>query len=237
MGGLIGAAWASGYSAPEIEAEALRLGQWDQIFRLADFGISKKGVMSGRRLRRYLNDKLGENLTFDELVLPLALVAVDITTGREVVLTEGSVLDAMRATMSIPGLFAPMEMKGMKLVDGGLLINVPAAEARALVNGPVIAVDVMPDFSGNEPGQPPIVKPWDVKRVPGVVADLIRAENIMMSAITRVNLEKTKPEVLIRPDIPSDLSAMAGFHRAEECIRAGEVAAEASMDRIRELAG
>jgi len=237
MGGLIGAAWASGVDASALSAELCRIGQWDRIFRLADLDLPTAGIMSGRRLRRYLEEKLGAALRFDELHVPLALMAVDMLTGRKVALKDGSVLDAMRATMSIPGLFAPVEIDGMRLCDGGILDNVPAEAARELGATAVIAVDVMPSFAGNEPGETPAVKPVELPYLPRVVTDLVRAENIMMSAITEVELAGSRPELLLRPELPEDISAMAGFHRGAELVEAGRRAAEAEVERIRALTG
>lgn len=235
MGGLIGAAWASGVAADALAEELCRMGQWDRIFRLADLDLSAGGIMSGRRLRRYLEEKLGASLMFDDLRVPLALVAVDMNTGRKVALRQGSVLDAMRATMSIPGIFAAVEIDGMRLVDGGILDNVPASTAKELGAEKVVAVDVMPSFSANEAGKAPVVAPLDLPYLPRVIGDLVRAENVMMSAITEVELTRSRPDLVIRPALPNDVSAMAGFHRGAECIEAGRAAAEESLAAIQKL--
>jgi NTE family protein len=79
---------------------------------------------------------------FCELKIPLMMVATDLANGKKVVVKSGSILDALRATMSVPGLFAPVKFKDRWLVDGGLVDPVPVGVARALETDVVIAVDL-----------------------------------------------------------------------------------------------
>ena len=102
MGGIIGALLAAGVSVEDMETEALRVRSRRQTVKLLDLGFSSSGLIKGAGIHRYMSNLLGAELTFDDLLTPLALVAVDIHSGREVILREGKVVDALRATISVP---------------------------------------------------------------------------------------------------------------------------------------
>ena len=98
----------------------------------ADGAFAPPGVVSGQKIKLFFNQlvraETGE-LYLQNLPLPLSIIATDIVTGERVVLRDGSLTLAMRASMSVPGLLAPLTWRGRKLVDGGLVDNVPARAA------------------------------------------------------------------------------------------------------------
>jgi NTE family protein len=234
MGGLIGAAFAAGFPVRGIEEEVLSLARRSQLLKLADWVPTFQALLSGKRFETYLDGVMGPGLTFADLRRPLALAASDLNTGREVVLDSGRVVPAMRATMSIPGVFAPVEIGGYRLADGGILNNVPADLARALGADLVLAVDVLPFFRENQLDEPPRVEPLEVPLMPSGVRDVWQAMFVAIAALTECNLAQSKPEVTIRPALPADVTLLAGFTRAELLIEAGEQAAEAAMPALRE---
>ncbi len=97
MGGFIGAAFAAGLSAHELEEEALRVCAPRQLLGLIDHALPRRGLLVGQRVTDYMAQWLGE-FTFADLCIPLALVAVDLNSGQRIVMREGSVLEAVRAT-------------------------------------------------------------------------------------------------------------------------------------------
>jgi len=143
MGGVIAAAYACGLSPDELEQEGGSLTRIRQLLRLADPGMPNAGLLRGKRLQAYFENRLGKR-TFAELERPLALMAVDLNSRQEVVFQEGPIAVALRATTALPGLFMPLELEGMRLVDGGLLNNLPIDVARKMGAQIVIAVDVNP---------------------------------------------------------------------------------------------
>ena len=235
MGGLIGAAYAAGLSAADLEAEMLRLAKPNELVKLVDWLPQRGSLLSGDKIHSYFVDLLGRSPAFSDLKIPLALLATDLNSGQEVVLREGSVVDAMRATMSVPGVFAPFVMGNYRLADGGLLNNVPADVARQLGSTSVIAVDVMSDFAGNQPE----AFPASLKR--SLTADLWQTLVIMMSAMSGARLEQAHPDRILRPQIPEGVTLFQGLSRASEIIAAGETAAAQGLPHlgqlVREMAG
>jgi predicted acylesterase/phospholipase RssA len=150
IGALIGALYASGTKIDDIEQFALRL-DLKRLVLLADVTIPTSGLIGGKRIISLLKSILGD-LTFDQLKCDFACVATDINTGEQVVLKEGSLLDAVRASISIPGIFSPIRIKGHYLVDGGLVNEVPVSVCREMGAGYVIGVNVIPEPSKMMPG-------------------------------------------------------------------------------------
>jgi NTE family protein len=138
MGALIGAVWAAD-CLDEMEAWARAQTRAD-ILRYMDFSFSGGGLMSGNVVMRVLTD-LGVPDTFEALKYPLIVVATDMASGREVWLQKGSVHDAVRGSVSIPGVLSPFWHDGKWLLDGGLTNPVPTSACRALGADVTIAVN------------------------------------------------------------------------------------------------
>src|SRR5512139_2646542 len=229
MGGIVGAMHAVGLSTEQMEAEALKRGDLGQIFKLIDLRLIGSGLLGGKRIKKLLADMLGAGTTFADLRLPFAVVSVDYTSGREVVLKDGNVVDAVRATMSVPGVFEPVELNRCNLLDGGVLNNVPVDVARELGAEKIIAVDVLPNFRLNEPGQEPVVPPLKAKRTPKAYRQLWHVELVMIAALTEFRLHEARPDAIIRPDLPADMDLLMSFDRPQEAIECGVQAAEAAL--------
>jgi NTE family protein len=242
MGGLVAAAYAAGLSPQALTDEVSGFTHLRRLLTLVDLAPARRGLLQGERIRSMLIDKLGKDTTFADLPFPLGLVAVDIDTGEEVVLTRGSLVDAVLATCAVPGIFPPVRYGERFLSDGGILNNVPADVARRLGAEVVIAVDVGPEFGARfdsaagraskdganlRRGQAPGF-------LPPVARDLYQSYLIMAHAATQERLRHAHPDLVLRPDIPADITAFSGFMRALEPIRAGERAAKSQMAMIRE---
>ena len=108
MGGIVGALYAAGFSGERIEAEVLRISRSRlELVKLIDLRLGAAGLLGGGRITEMLTALLGADLTFADLRMPFAVTGVDIVSGREVDLSEGNVVEAVRATMSVPGVFPP----------------------------------------------------------------------------------------------------------------------------------
>lgn len=236
MGAIVGALYLRGIAPEEMAREAQRISGIAGTLGLIDLSLgAPHGLLKGRRIENFLGEKLGRGCIFSDLARPFAAVAVDTISGREVVLRHGLVATAVRASMAVPGVFYPTEREGMRLVDGGVLNNVPADVARSLARGPVVAVDVLPYFGDNEPGQPPLVMPPQPAGMPRPVQGLWNVVLIMMSDLTARRLREARPELLLRPDLPSQVDVLSGFASAAEVIAAGERAAANALPAIHDL--
>ncbi|MCX8066666.1 MAG: patatin-like phospholipase family protein [Anaerolineae bacterium] len=236
-GGLIGALFAAGMTPQKMEEEALRMASPRRILPFLNRGLPFRGLLSGQKVYEYLEFLLGD-VTFDQLRIPLAVVAVDLNTGQKVVLREGRVVDAVRATIALPGLLSPVERDGQLLVDGGLVDNLPADAARQMGAEKVVAVDISTDE-----GTIASLRE-ELKRRPFIpdglaeMADVLwRSVVVMMREANLRNLEDARPDLLIRPVLPPGVTVLTGLTRAAEIIAAGEEAARAALPRLRELAG
>ena len=235
MGGVIGAYFAAGHSPEQIEELAKQTGRLREVSRMLDPNFSPHGALKGKRVQARLARDLGSETTFADLHLPLSLLAVDLNSGREVVLNQGKITEALRATISVPAIFIPYELGGYRLVDGGVLNNVPADIARQMGADIVIAVDVLPDFTPNTPGDPPVVMPLNPHPMPQLYRTLWHVELMMISELTSFRLNAAHPEIIIRPDLPLDMDLFVGFDRAGFAIKAGEKAAQAALPSIMAL--
>ncbi len=230
MGGIIAAGYATGMSPAELEQEAKTATRLRRMLSLADPGAPHGGLLRGERLLSYFEHYLGK-CTFADLRLPLALVAVDLNHHREVIFREGSVALALRATMAVPGLFAPIELDGQRLVDGGLLNNLPVDVTRQLGADVVIAVDVA---SAPETG----VNQWveDHRWVPGNLVQTLGVLNDAIDTLSMATMEhklrEFPPDVLIRPAVPPGVNMFAGYQRVEELVACGALAVEEALSQI-----
>lgn len=120
---------------------------WRSVMRLLDLRLSG-GLLGGTKVIDVFSEQIGSGTTFSDLRLPLAAVATELESGREIWLQEGAVTEAVRASIALPGLFTPVVLDGVWLVDGGLVNPVPVSVARAMRADVVIAVDLNTDLLG-----------------------------------------------------------------------------------------
>lgn len=234
MGGLIAAAYACGVPLAVIEERALQLSRPRELIRLLDLSKERRGLFEGQRLRDYLADLFLERY-FESTRIPLVITCVDIVESREVVLTSGLVFPAVMATITVPGLFKPVEMGPYRLVDGGVLNNLPVNRVRELGADLVIAVDVQLNPYREKPWQDLPEKPRFPVPLPDFFLDFYRSELIMIAELTRIHLEQCPPELLLSPRIAPDIDMFLGFPRIPEAIAAGEACARQALPEIERL--
>jgi NTE family protein len=252
MGSLVGALYASGKTPAEIEQFVLGI-EWERLFndslerrersfrRKADdriavnsigVGVQKSklklttGVLAGQRILM-----LFERMTlpvsgiddFDRLPIPYRAVATDINTAEAVVIDHGSLALAMRASMSLPGVFNPVEIDGRVLVDGGLVNQVPVDVVRDMGADIVIAVDV---------GTP--LEKLDVDA--SLVAVLNQMTGMLTTGNTRAQLATLgSRDILIVPALGKDVGT-GDFTKGTQALEIGDKAAASAMSRLTALA-
>jgi len=213
IGALIGALYASGAKVSDIEQFALRLDLKRLVF-LADLTIPTSGLIGGRRVVSLLKSILGD-LTFSQLRYDFACVATDINTGEQVVLRDGSLLEAVRASISIPGIFTPVRIGGRYLVDGGLVNEVPVSVCREMGAGYVIGVNVIPDprkmtLSSKKKRLDRTTKPNETKQVREKTKRDIRSNAQGLPVVSRLDgIENTIK------NIPTIIRSLPGLSRLD----------------------
>jgi NTE family protein len=207
FGGLVGILYASGYSPDEIQSKFESLAQKSLFVRGAQDGPSLLGLHGVRSL---LNKMLGKK-TFVDLRIPCAVTAVDLKNGAEVILSEGSLTQAILATIALPGIFPVQYVNDLSLIDGGVLNPIPVSVARMLSpHLPVIAVALTepPEFPirGYKIPIPnylprPIVERLSRISLAQSLDVFLRSVDAGSRAVAYLRLQVDKPDVIIRPDV------------------------------------
>lgn len=234
IGSMVGALYALGKNADELEVLFTAVDQ----SRLFGWPLAEgPGLLGLRGVADFLRSHLQEK-TFDDLPLPCAAVAVDLTSRREIILREGSVLDALLGSIAIPGLFPPKELNQYLLIDGGTLDPVPVRAARALAPGlPVVAVSLMAplDAPSTPPSVPfesnPLAKQFSRLNITQAVRIFGDAVDIGQRQMTELRLMIDAPEVLVRPDV-NDVNLLDRVNIVEIALR-GERAMQAVLPDLR----
>ncbi len=217
-----------------------------------DFTLSAGGIIAGKRVLQVLGPIFGDT-AIEDLPRGFACVATDLSTGDEVWLRQGRVIDALRASYSIPGLFPPVQLGGRWLLDGALVNPLPVSLCRALGAEVIIAVDVnagilapmrveadelalgerrsligrgLPGFSRGYFGRR--------KGGPSTFGVVTRSFQIAQTRLSRIRLAEDPPNLLLCPDVGR--IGPLEFYRAGDCIAAGEAAVHEALAAIKEAA-
>lgn len=242
IGALVGAIYAAG-ELDRFEAWVLGLGV-SEIFSYMDVSFSS-GLLKGERIMEFFRADFVDR-PIEALSIPFAAVATSLNSGAEVWLRKGSTVDAVRASIALPGLFTPVLHAGVVLVDGGLVNPVPVSVARAMGADIVIAVDLNADRLGrrlkadpkeDESASHPESAGWAEKlkenlgaympiissekpKLPSMLDVLASSINVMQVRITRSRMAGEPPDFIITPQL-ADIG-MLDFHLAKETIEEGK---------------
>jgi len=141
MGSVIGSLYCSGVTLAEIKSY-VRSMDWKSFLLFSDMALSKTGIINGRRVEEVLRKFLG-NKTFDDCRIPFCCTAVDLITREKVILSRGKLLDAVRASISIPGFFSAVYMDNKILVDGGIVEPLPTDSIKIMDVNFIIASSII----------------------------------------------------------------------------------------------
>ena len=202
-GGMAAVVYAAGFD-PDVVLQGLSSVDQEGLY---SFGRGP-ALLNPTGIHSLLERFIGE-LEFSDLKIPCAVTAVDLKGMKEITLREGKVLEAVKATMAIPGVFPPVEIDDYQLVDGMVLNPVPVAIARSLAPRlPVLAVSLSP-----EPEKWKIVMPWDVKPANPILRPIsrlriakafdiyVRSMDMTLYKMGELQLEIEKPDLVLRPDV------------------------------------
>lgn len=221
-GSVVGAAYANGVRPAALKELAISMGLRDWT-SLVDIRVPHGGFIAGNRIKKLLKVVIGD-VDFKDLQLPFSCVACDLLSGEEIVINTGSLLDGVRASISIPVIFSVVKRNNRYLVDGGLVNQVPVSVVKAMGAEVVIAVNVIPMSHG----QAIVSSRKKADQKPGMF-DVIM--NVIDIANVRNVLESLEgADVVINPET-RDFTP-ADFHLAKELIIQGEIAAELAVPEI-----
>jgi len=246
MGALVGGLYAAGglqaYKEWVLELDVL------DVAALLDLSFDRRGLIKGEKIFQKLRE-IVDGVTIEELAIKFTAVATDLRSGKEVWFQEGDLLTAIRASISIPSFFTPVEYKGMLLVDGGVLNPLPVAPTMSDHTEKTIAVNVY----GDAP-KPDIEVPREIEAkqsrlekaksmVQKHIQKLIQEEeeyslfdiidmsfDTMQKALIRYRLAGYPPDHVI--EISKDVCGTYDFHKAYEVIEAGRIAAKRFLEEV-----
>jgi len=241
MGAEFGGAYAAGIPISELEG-LLRSTSFGRVVRSLLPTIPWSGWSSGNAIRRFLRNLLGDRM-IEELPIRFAAVVTDLESGLPLTLTEGSLVEAIRASLSVPGLFTPVWLDGHLCIDGGVSNPLPVDVTRALGADIVIAVDVLVEPSEVKLSGLPTIDPRERMMgitegiepqhyAPSVFSVLFQMSTVFQRRLSDARLAQHPPDVLIRPDFSEDPPC---YSRIGCGIEAGEQAAQRALPEIRRV--
>jgi len=228
----IGAILAACYAGDKLDIveELARTTNFKTYLRYIDPHWKRGGFIGGNAIEKLLREYLGE-ITFEELSVPTSMIAADLYTGETVIMDKGDVVNAVRASMSLPGIMKPVLLDGRLLVDGGAAIPVPVGPARALAPDlPCVAISLQNDYV-NRAKNSGIDRSH--KRAPNSISVVKASVALSLQNLARYALDLDPPEVELA--LPVGHIDLQNFTRADELIDIGRAETEAALPKIREF--
>ena len=245
MGALVGGLYATGHL--EIYKKWMRGLDKRDVFNLLDFTLSRNGLVKGEKVIKEM-EKMIPDRNIEDLSIPFAAVATDVTNEKEVVFKSGSLYDAIRASISIPTVFIPVEKDSAYLVDGGVLNPIPIDRVERTKNDILVVSDVnarvqySSKMKKNEKAEDSkkysehinaiISKlnsqiPKHSKDKLGYINLLDKTTSIMLHKISQLTLEKYNPDILI--NFPREAFGTYDFYKTQEIIDLGRKYADIAI--------
>ncbi len=248
MGALVGGVYALG-KLPEFKEWICSLDRL-KMFQLVDFTFSAQGLVKGDRVLNKMKEFIPDT-KIEDLPIPYTAVSVDIRNWKEVIFKKGSIYEAIRASISIPTVFTPVEKEDMLLVDGGLLNNIPVTHAVRTDDDLLIAVNV----NGNVPLEKPVLTTAEISKSESVYKKRIKEFQSHLQKISPVNhheekmgyfdlinktiglmtyhiaqsqIDKNPPDLMI--EVSRDACGTYDFYKSEEQVEIGRLAAIKYLD-------
>jgi NTE family protein len=218
MGALVGAIYANGqlkaykdwlYSLKKID-----------VFKLMDFTLSKQGFVKGDKIFKKMSEFIGDR-RFEDLAIPLTVTATNISLKKEVVFNKGSIIDAVRASVSIPTVFTPVKKDGHFLIDGGVVNNLPISNLIRTENDIVVVSDV----TANNPSA-------NIKLKLNYIDIVSKSIMMLIEKVSEHTIELYQPEIVVQ--ISGDSAGLLDFHKAKKMLELGrKVTADALTNQFK----
>ncbi|RJR47068.1 MAG: patatin-like phospholipase family protein [Deltaproteobacteria bacterium] len=221
IGAVIGGFYAAGVSGLELEQLVKDLGLLDLSKLVLDFSLlSNSAIYKGKGVEEFLSRQISAQ-TFEEVEIPLRVVATDFWKRKEVIFTRGNLVTAIRASMAMPALFEPVQLSGMVLIDGGAVNPLPYDIIQEECDL-TIAIDV----SGEKtyaPGDP----------VPNMVESILSTFQIMQASIVEAKKRLSPPSIYVKPALTN--IRVLDFYRYKEILAGVREEVQAFKDKLRKV--
>lgn len=221
IGSLIGAIYAMG-KIDELE-KILKALTWQKVIKYFDPVMPKKALFEGKKIVKLL-ERIIPGADFKNTSIPFIAIATDLLTGKEIRLQKGKLINAIRASIAIPGIITPAKINRRELIDGGVINPLPVNAVHDLGADIVIAVDLNHSYlsenryAKKQKGFEKIIK-WATPERPNMIDIMESALYMWQNQLTLKNLETDRPDFLIRPQIGT--TGIFDFHEAKKLIAEG----------------
>ncbi len=219
MGAFIGALFALDYDLDEIEKEALSFNKKKAIKILLSVSNPKISMIGNKKVKKYAQSFL-KNKTFEDTKIPLYVTATDLASGDQVIISKGKIIDAVMASISVPGIFPPVKIGGKYYIDGGVTNPTPIDVVKKLGADVVIGVD--------------LVMQRTIKLAnPSIFTTLMQSYEIIRTQGVKYNIKKVESDaILIKPKLRGPIDSFK-FYNIGKFIKAGEDAAKKVLPEIK----
>ena len=218
-GSMVGAYYAVNLEVETLEEKTLQLTKKDLI-KLIDITSPKRALIAGNKIKKFMKDLIKDK-SFSDTKIPLKIITTDLCSGEEFQIKEGKLVDAMRASVSIPGIFTPAKIGNRLLVDGGVVNPTPIDVVKAMGADIVIGVDLT------------MKHPVKLEN-PTIIETLMQSFETIRVQASKFNIQKVKDAVIIRPNFSGKLDSYR-FYEARPFIEEGKRAAKEALPKIKKL--
>ena len=225
MGSLIAAYYALGLNLEKLEAEAIKMTRTRAIRKLLDLSDPRKSIIRGQKIKKYIEELIGDS-SFSDIKIPLQIIATNLSNGAEVILSQGNLIQAIQASISVPGILAPVKINNKYLVDGGVIDPTPIDIPKRMGADIIIGVDLT------------IQRNIKFTKDPSLIMTLMQSYDIIRTQAVQFNINKVRDNkkniILIKPEPRSTIDSFK-FHKIREFIKAGEKEAYKNLSKIKKL--
>ena len=244
-GAIIGASYALGLTADQIFQQSVKFSKI-KLFRLGNVHLFNESLIKSKDIKNAIHDLVGEH-TFDDLKIPFQAVAVDLESGKEVLLRSGKLWEVLRASSAIPGIFSPYFLNEKYLVDGGLLNSVPVNHLREQKDLDIIIGIQLGGLTSKQYISGIVWERYYRKNLKNILGYfkilkinstlmfhiLLRSIDILRDEVQNYRYQMARPDIIIVPEI-GHISFLEMEHY-QEAMKEGEKAAEKIMPQLLKL--
>jgi len=230
IGAVIAAIYSAEPNAKKLEREVLS----EDINHLIDYTLSTRGLIKGEKIEKYLEDRL-KNLQFKDMKIPLFITAFDLKKNQEIIFNKGNVAKAVRASISIPGMFIPVQNKKRILVDGGVVDPIPTEVLKKFGAQLIIASNV--NYINTKPvdyEEAVLKKDNNPAKIPSIIECTSKTMQVIGSRSSEADLVGDKADFIISVNLGN--VGILDFEKKKKIINSGKIAARKILDDVMKTA-